>query len=247
MPKNNRPTPTGQKRLRSPHIDRAEYDPRQHLIDDLGVDDIWRIFRIMSEFSESFEILGKLEPAVTVFGSARTPEDHPRYRQARALGRRIAEEGFATMTGGGPGIMEAANRGAYEAEGNSVGLNIVLPKEQDPNPYITTGLDFRYFFIRKVMLVKYSVAFVVFPGGFGTLDELFESLTLIQTQRMLSFPVILFDSSYWEGLFEWVKARVLDDENISACDLDLFRVTDSIDEAMEIIIASEPVPHVENG
>ncbi len=246
MPKNNRPDPTNRKRLRSPNIDRAEYDPHQHLIDDLGVDDIWRIFRIMAEFSESFEILGKLEPAVTVFGSARTPEDHPRYQQARALGRRIAEEGFSTMTGGGPGIMEAANRGAYEAEGNSVGLNIVLPKEQAPNPYITTGLDFRYFFIRKVMLVKYSVAFVVFPGGFGTLDELFESLTLIQTQRMLPFPVVLFDSSYWEGLFEWVKARLLDEGNISARDLDLFRVTDSIDEAMDIIIGSEPVLHREN-
>ncbi|MEW6235165.1 MAG: TIGR00730 family Rossman fold protein [Candidatus Omnitrophota bacterium] len=212
---------------------------RQYLIDFMGIDDIWRVFRIMAEFAESFETLGPLPDAVTVFGSARTPEDHPLYAKARELGRRISREGFATVTGGGPGIMEAANRGAYEADGCSVGLNIELPLEQEPNPYITTGLSFRYFFVRKVMLVKYSIAFVIFPGGFGTLDELFESLTLIQTHRVRRFPVILFDTAYWDGLLAWLKNRLLEDGNISPEDLELIQTTDSLDETMEMIKKSE--------
>jgi len=213
----------------------VDYDDRQYLIDAMGIGDVWRVFRIMAEFAESFEVLGRLPRAVTVFGSARTPEDHPWYSNARALAHQIAEEGLAVITGGGPGVMEAANRGAFEAEGVSVGLNISLPKEQRPNPYITTCLDFHYFFVRKVMLLKYSLAVVMFPGGFGTLDELFETLTLIQTERMLAFPVILFDSRYWNGLIDWVRARVLEDANISLEDLDLLQVVDSVDEIMTVI------------
>ena len=176
---------------------------------------------------------------MTVFGSARTKEDDRYYQKAYEMGQRIAREGFATVTGGGPGIMEAANRGAHEANGVSVGLNIELPMEQKPNPYITTGLSYHYFFTRKVMLVKYSVAFVIFPGGMGTLDELFESLTLIQTHRIRRFPVILFGKEYWAGLIEWLKTVVLAAENISPEDLLLFKITDSIDEAMEWIKQSE--------
>lgn len=215
-----------------------DQDHRQYLIDSMGIDDIWRVFRIMAEFAESFEILSKLPYAVTVFGSARTKEDQPFYQQARELGARIAKENFATVTGGGPGIMEAANRGAFEAGGLSVGMNIELPMEQDPNPYTTTTIDYHYFFVRKVMLVKYSVAFVIFPGGFGTLDELFESLTLIQTHRIKKFPVIMYGSEYWAGLVEWIKNTLLEHGNISPEDLDLFHITDSIDETMKLIKAS---------
>lgn len=214
-------------------------DKRQYLIDYMGVEDIWRVFRIMAEFAESFEMLGKLDNAVSVFGSARTPEDHPRYVKARELGYRIAQEGLPVYTGGGPGIMEAANRGAFEAGGESVGLNIQLPMEQKPNKYITSGLDFRYFFVRKVMLVKYSIAFVIFPGGFGTMDELFESLTLIQTHRIKRFPIILFDTKYFSGLIDWIKTRMLEDGNISKGDLNLIHTTDSIDEAIDLIKQSE--------
>ncbi|RJP26484.1 MAG: TIGR00730 family Rossman fold protein [Candidatus Omnitrophota bacterium] len=223
----------------SPPEDISDWDRRQYLIDYMGIDDIWRVFRIMSEFTESFEELAKMPQAVSVFGSARTPASHPRYQKARELGQRIAREGLATVTGGGPGIMEAANRGAFEAKGVSVGLNIELPLEQTPNPYITTGLNFRYFFIRKVMLVKYSIAFVIFPGGFGTLDELFESLTLIQTRRIKSFPVILFDTEYWKELIEWIKSRLIEEKNISPEDLNLFHITDSIDETIEWIKNSD--------
>ncbi len=216
-----------------------QLDEMQYLVDSMGVDDIWRVFRIMAEFAESFETLGKLPDAVTVFGSARTPEIHPMYQNARELGARLADENLATCTGGGPGIMEAANRGAYESDGVSVGMNIELPFEQTPNPYTTLGLSFRYFFVRKVMLVKYSVAFVIFPGGFGTLDELFESLTLIQTRRLKPFPVVLFGCDYWGGLMDWIKQRVLEDGNISEKDLNLFHCTDSIDETIEIIKSSD--------
>ncbi len=213
-------------------------DGRQYLIDEMGIDDIWRVFRIMSEFAEAFEVLGKLPQAVSVFGSARTPEQHPHYEKARALAKRLSEEGFAMITGGGGGMMEAANRGAHENGGVSVGLNIQLPMEQKPNPYQTISLDFRYFFVRKVMLIKYSIAFVIFPGGFGTLDELFEALTLIQTRRILSFPVILFDSTYWGGLLDWIKDRILTEGNISPTDLDLIQVTDSIEEAVKLVKCS---------
>ncbi len=211
----------------------------QYVVDALGIDDIWRVFRILAEFTESFEALNPLKNAVSIFGSARTPEGHPQYEMARELGRRIALEGLPVITGGGPGIMEAANRGAYEAQGISVGMNIQLPMEQKPNPYITMGLNFRYFFIRKVMLVKYSIAFVIFPGGFGTMDELFESLTLIQTHRIRAFPVVLFGTEYWSGLVEWLQSKVLAEHNISPPDLNLFTLTDSIDETLEIIKKSE--------
>ena len=221
----------------------TQLDEMQYLIDAMGVDDIWRVFRIMAEFAESFETLSKLPDAVTVFGSARTKETELMYQKARELGSRIAQENLATCTGGGPGIMEAANRGAFEAKGVSVGMNIELPFEQKPNPYTTMGLSFRYFFVRKVMLVKYSVAFVIFPGGFGTMDELFESLTLIQTRRMKPFPVILFNCGYWSGLMDWIKQRVLEEGNISEKDLRLFQCTDSIDEAIEFIKTSERIHH----
>ncbi|MDX9754212.1 MAG: TIGR00730 family Rossman fold protein [bacterium] len=214
-------------------------DRRQYLIDYMGVEDIWRVFRIMAEFAESFETLGKMENAVSIFGSARTPEDHPCYMKARELGYRIAKEGWPVFTGGGPGIMEAANRGAFDAGGESVGLNIQLPMEQKPNEYITKGLDFRYFFVRKVMLVKYSIAFVIFPGGFGTMDELFESLTLIQTHRIKRFPIILFDSDYYSGLMDWIQTRMVDDGYICKNDLKLIHVTDSIDETIDLIGKSE--------
>lgn len=218
---------------------RNNIEDRQYLIDQMGVGDIWRVFRIMSEFAESFETLGKLPGAVTIFGSARTREDDPNYVNARELGRRVAAEGLAVITGGGPGVMEAANRGAYENQGISVGLNIELPMEQKPNPFITVGLDYHYFFVRKVMLVKYASAFVIFPGGYGTLDELFESLTLIQTHRIKRFPVILFGVDYWGGLVDWLKTRVIESHNISPNDLELFTPTDSINEAMERILSSE--------
>jgi len=216
-----------------------DQDHRQYLIDTMGINDIWRVFRIMAEFAESFEVLGKLPYSVTVFGSARTKEEDLYYQQARELGRRIAAENCATITGGGPGIMEAANRGAYEAGGISIGMNIKLPMEQEPNPYTTTTVDYHYFFVRKVMLVKYSVAFVIFPGGFGTMDELFESLTLMQTHRIKTFPVILFGSRYWQGLVEWIKNTMLENGNISPEDLNLFHLTDSIDETVELIKASD--------
>lgn len=218
-----------------------QLDEMQYLVDAMGVDDVWRVFRIMAEFAESFETLGKMPDAVTIFGSARTPEIDPMYQKARELGARIAQEKLAACTGGGPGIMEAANRGAYEAGGASIGMNIELPFEQTPNPYTTMGLSFRYFFVRKVMLVKYSVAFVIFPGGFGTLDELFESLTLIQTRRIKPFPVVMFNRGYWSGLIDWIKTRLLEDGNISEKDLDLFHCTDSIDETIEIIKSSDQI------
>jgi len=210
----------------SPEILSTLDDHRQYLIDYMGMDDVWRVFRIMAEFAESFETLGKLDNAVSIFGSARTPETHPMYAKARELGNRIAQEGFPVFTGGGPGIMEAANRGAFEAKGESIGLNIELPLEQEPNPYITAGQNFRYFFVRKVMLIKYSIAFVIFPGGFGTLDELFEAVTLIQTHRIKPFPVVMMNSEYWCGLIDWMKSRMLEDGNISPEDLDLIHVTD---------------------
>jgi uncharacterized protein (TIGR00730 family) len=196
----------------------------------------WRVFRIMSEFVEGFETLSALPPAVSVFGSARTTPEHPVYHQAEQLGSMLAREGLAVITGGGPGVMEAANKGAFEAGGCSVGLNIALPMEQMPNPYQTIKLDFDYFFCRKVMFVKYARAFVIFPGGFGTMDEFFESLTLIQTHKIDPFPVICVGTDFWSGLVDWVK-RTLNESysTISPHDLDLVRLTDDLDEVVEII------------
>ncbi len=190
----------------------------------------------MAEFVEGFEKkLSRIDPAVTVFGSARVKPDDPHYKLGVEIGRKLAEEGITVVTGGGPGIMEAANRGAFEAGGQSVGLNIELPFEQQPNPYVKKSLTFDYFFVRKVMLVKYANAFVILPGGFGTLDELFESITLIQTGKIMPFPTILVDSSYWGGLIDWMKARMLEMGYISESDLNYIQVVDTADEAMAII------------
>ncbi|MCB0034654.1 MAG: TIGR00730 family Rossman fold protein [Anaerolineales bacterium] len=193
--------------------------------------DAWRVFRIMGEFVEGFEALASLGPAVTVFGSARTKPGQPHYEQAVAIGRLLGEAGYTIITGGGPGIMEAANKGAHEAGATSVGLNIDLPFEQHLNPYVDISMEFRYFFARKTMLVKYSQAIVVLPGGFGTMDELFESLTLIQTGKIHNYPVVLFDSSYWSGLLDWLKQTMSAEGKIAAEDLDLLYVTDSPEEA----------------
>ena len=191
----------------------------------------WRIFRIMAEFVEGFETMAALGPAVSIFGSARTPPSNPLYQAAERLAARFAKLRLAVITGGGPGIMEAANKGAYEAGGTSLGLNIRLPHEQKPNPYQTIPLDFRYFYARKVMFVKYSSALICFPGGFGTMDELFEVLTLVQTRKIEPTPVILFGSTYWKGLIDWMNDQ-LGPAYISNGDMDIFRVTDSIDEAI---------------
>ncbi|MCC5828190.1 MAG: TIGR00730 family Rossman fold protein [Phycisphaeraceae bacterium] len=196
----------------------------------------WRLFRILSEFVDGFEVMSQVGPAVSVFGSARTPETDPYYKQARICGRKLVEAGFAVVTGGGPGIMEAANRGAHDARGQSVGLNISLPMEQKPNPYQNHVLHFRYFFVRKVMFMKYAAGYINFPGGFGTMDEFFESLTLIQTMKTEPFPVVCVGHDYWDGLIQWIKGTLLDRFSaISPGDLNLFHVTDDVDEAIAII------------
>jgi len=196
-----------------------------------------RVIRISLELIRGFRALHFVGPCVTVFGSARFKEDHPHYAVAREVGARLARLGYTVMTGGGPGIMEAANRGAHEAGGRSIGCNIVLPHEQQPNPYVDRFVEFRYFFVRKVMLVKYSHAFVALPGGFGTLDELFEALTLIQTGKIDDFPVILMGKHYWAPLVELIENRFIKEQTISPNDLRLFTVTDSVDEAIERITA----------
>lgn len=197
--------------------------------------DPWRVFRIMGEFVEGFDTLANLGPAVSVFGSARIPPDDPMYGAAAETGRRLAELGFAVITGGGPGIMEAANRGAAEAGGASVGCNIELPFEQGMNAYVTTAIDFRYFFVRKTMFVKYAEAFIIFPGGFGTMDELFEALTLIQTGKVRNFPVVMIGRDYWKGLLDWLQDKMVGEGKILAEDLDLLVVTDSPEEAVRVV------------
>jgi hypothetical protein len=202
--------------------------------------DPWRVLRIMGEFVDGFDVLARVGLAVTVFGSARVNADSPYYAAAREVGAGIARRGFAVITGGGPGIMEAANRGANEAGGLSVGCNIELPHEQSPNPYANLSIDFRYFFVRKTMFVKYSEAFVVFPGGFGTMDELFESLTLIQTGKVKRFPVVLYGSQYWGGLLDWIRETLLVEGMVSADDLALVQVVDSTDEVCAIATGGAP-------
>lgn len=199
-------------------------------------DDPWRVLRIMSEYVHGFGTLAEVGAAVSVFGSARTAESDPMYAAARDLGRRLAEAGFAVITGGGSGIMEAVNHGAFSAGGLSVGCNIELPREQAMNAYVNLAVNFRYFFCRKTMFMKYAEGFVMFPGGYGTLDELFEALTLIQTRKSLRFPVVLFGSDYWHGLVAWLKDRLLAEAKIDRQDLDLFSVTDSPAEACRIIL-----------
>jgi uncharacterized protein (TIGR00730 family) len=201
--------------------------------------DAWRALRILSEFVEGFDTLADLPPAVSVFGSARSKPDSPECEMAADLGAALAEAGYAVITGGGPGVMEAANRGATEAGGMSVGLGIELPFEQGLNDWVDIGIDFRYFFVRKTMFVKYAQAFVVLPGGFGTLDELFEAITLVQTKKVTRFPVILMGTEYWSGLFDWLRKTLLDDGKISEADLDLIQLTDDVDEAVQIIVDAD--------
>ena len=210
-------------------------------VEDFRDSEPWRLFRIMSEFVEGFETLSKISPAVSIFGSSRARRRSKHYRLAERTARALAKAGYTIITGGGPGIMEAANKGATEADGGSVGLNIELPQEQRPNPYITTLLNFRYFFARKMMFVKYSCAFVIFPGGFGTMDEFFESLTLIQTHKIKPFPVVLMGSEYWHPLVQWLRNSMLQEGCISGADLQLFRIMDDPAEALRHI-AAETAP-----
>src|SRR5438132_3099475 len=213
------------------HDERLLQTPRA---DEFLHTDTWRVFRIMGEFVQGFEDLAHITNGVAVFGSARTPPDHPEYKAAQETAALLARAGCSVITGGGPGIMEAANRGAFEAGGVSVGCNIELPFEQKSNPYQTLSLKFKYFFVRKMMFVKYSEAFIIFPGGFGTLDELFEALTLIQTHKIRDFPVVLFGSRYWDGLLTWIREFALLEGKVSEDDLKLLHLTDSPAKVVEI-------------
>jgi hypothetical protein len=213
----------------------------QRLLDSRGPSDWvhtdpWRVLRIQSEFIEGFGMLAELGAAISVFGSARTKPTDPMYAAAEEFGRKLVEAGYAVITGGGPGVMEAANKGASEAGGVSVGLGIELPFENGLNEWVDIGMNFRYFFTRKTMFVKYAQGFVVMPGGFGTLDELFEALTLAQTRKVTSFPVVLFGTAYWGGLVDWLRTTMLEDGKISAADLDMFTVTDDVDEAISYVM-----------
>ncbi|QNG18065.1 TIGR00730 family Rossman fold protein [Rhodococcus triatomae] len=232
----------GPVQLRGSRRDGSTTDER--LLDERGSSDWvhtdpWRVLRIQSEFVEGFGALAEVPRAVSVFGSARTPEGHAEYDTARALGSALARAGFAVITGGGPGVMEAANRGACEAQGYSIGLGIELPFEQGLNEWVDLGINFRYFFARKTMFVKYSQAFICLPGGFGTLDELFEALTLVQTRKVTRFPIVLLGTEYWSGLVEWLRNSLLGSGKISAGDIELIHVTDDVDEAVRIVVESQ--------
>jgi len=235
------PTPTrtkGRVTLRRTQVSPSTTD--QRLLDTRGPSDWvhtdpWRVLRIQSEFVEGFGALAGLGPAVSIFGSARTPPSDPSYATAMSLAAALASAGYAVITGGGPGIMEAANRGAYEVGGTSVGLGIELPFEQGVNQWVDIAVDFRYFFARKTMFVKYAQAFVVFPGGFGTFDELFESLTLVQTQKVTSFPIVLIGTAYWGPLLDWIRTTVMPEGMIGAADVDLLTLTDDVDEAVAAV------------
>ena len=208
----------------------------QYYLDNVERDDTWRMFRILAEFVEGFDTLSSLGcPAVSIFGSARTDEHHQDYQLARSIAERLSTNGYGIITGGGPGIMEAANRGAADVNGVSIGLNIDLPFEQHQNPYVNLPMDFRYFFVRKVMFIKYSMAFICLPGGFGTLDELFESLTLIQTHKIKPFPIILVGSSFWSGLVDWIREQMISNAKIDKSDLLLFEVLDDVEEIVAFI------------
>ena len=210
-------------------------EEKQYLIDALNVHESWRIFRIMAEFVDAIETLSSVERAVTIFGSARLQPEDPYYQKAEILARKLVQKGFNIITGGGPGIMEAANKGAAEAGGKSVGMNIRLPHEQKPNSFANIHIDYKYFFIRKVMFVKYAVAYVIMPGGFGTMDELFEALTLIQTNRIKSFPVVLMGSDYWKGLLDWLRKTMLREGKIDQEDLERIQVMDDPEEVVRHI------------
>jgi uncharacterized protein (TIGR00730 family) len=227
-----------------PDPKRAGTTTDQRLLDRRGGSDFvhtdtWRVLRIQAEFVEGFGLLADLPRAVSVFGSARTPRESAYYEAAVQIGRALADAGYAVITGGGPGAMEAANKGACEAGGMSVGLGIELPFEQELNEWVDVGVLFRYFFVRKTMFVKYAQAFVILPGGFGTLDELFEALTLVQTGKVTRFPVILFGSSYWSGLVDWIRSTMAENGTIAATDLDLLHVTDDIAEVVAVIQAAD--------
>ena len=205
---------------------------KQYFIDEITVQDSWRLFRIMAEFVDGFEALSKCQPAVSVFGSTRIEPGDEVYQKAERIGQVLAENGFSVITGGGPGVMEAANKGAAARGGKSIGLNIELPFEQKPNPYANIRLTFRYLFVRKVMFVKYAMAYIILPGGFGTMDELLEAVTLIQTQKIKPFPVFLVGSNYWKGFLDWIKKVVLKEGKISPADLQILQI---IDEPEEIV------------
>ncbi len=210
----------------------------QFLIDEFEKGEAWRLFRIIGEFVEGVEALHDIGPAVSIFGSARTEPDDPTYQTAEETARLFAKSGFSVLSGGGGGIMEAANKGAAEAGGTSVGMNIVLPFEQKSNPYANVQINFNYFFVRKVMFIKYAMAYIVMPGGFGTLDELFEAATLVQTHRIKPLPIIMVGSDYWGGLLDWIKTRMLADKRISPEDLDILQI---IDEPEEIVKAVQRI------
>ena len=216
----------------------------QRLLDSRGDtnwvhEDPWRVMRIQSEFVNGFGALAELGPAFSIFGSARTPSDHAEYQAAFDLAKKLSDLNYAVITGGGPGIMEAANRGCFEGPGLSVGLGIELPFEQSMNDYVELAIDFRYFFARKTMFIKYSQGFVVFPGGFGTLDELFEALTLVQTKKVTSFPVVLVGTKYWGPLLDWLRNTMLPEGKVSASDVDALHITDDIDEVIRILVDAE--------
>src|SRR2546425_563098 len=219
----------------------------QYVIDDFTSKDTWRIFRIMSEFVEGFEMLGKIPPAVAMFGSARVLPGSVAYEKAEAIAQVLGASGYSVITGGGPGVMEAANKGAAEGGAVSIGVNIELPLEQKPNIYANKLLNFRYFFVRKVMFVKYSIAFVILPGGFGTLDELFEAITLIQTRKIKPFPVILVGRSYWQGLLDWIGDTLLKEKMIAVEDLDILKMVDTADEDLQWIQESKALTGAPSG
>lgn len=205
---------------------------RQYAVDNLSAKESWRLMRIMAEIVEGIDTLSELPHCVSMFGSARTPRDEPIYRQTEELAKALVQAGFGVITGGGPGLMEAGNKGAIEAGGHSVGLHIHLPFEQDPNSYIKTRCDFHYFFTRKLMFVKYAVAYVVMPGGFGTLDELFEALVLVQTRRIKPFPIILYGKDFWAGILDWMRTRLVAEGYVEENEMDLLTVCDSVAEVV---------------
>jgi uncharacterized protein (TIGR00730 family) len=232
----------GPVRLRRDQVPDSTTD--QRLLDSRGPTDWvhtdpWRVLRIQAEFVEGFGALAELGPAVTIFGSARTRPEDPMYEACRQIAEKLCDEGYAIITGGGPGAMEAANKGASECGGVSVGLGIELPHEQGMNDWVDLGINFRYFFVRKTMFVKYAQGYVVMPGGFGTMDELFEALTLVQTQKITSFPIVLFGTDYWGGLIDWLRSTMLTDGKIGEADIDMLHLTDDVDEAVSWFVAKD--------
>lgn len=216
-------------------LEKRLLEERQYVLEGLEVKESWRLFRILAEFVDGFEVLSKIYPAITIFGSSRSRPEDSNYKKAEKVARLLVKAGFSVITGGGPGIMEAANKGASEAKGYSVGINIKLPSEQECNPYANIKLEFRYFFVRKVMMAKYSVGFIFFPGGYGTLDEMFEILTLIQTKKIRPIPVVLVDKGYWAPLYNWMSNTLLANKKIDEKDINLFKILDTPEEIVKYI------------